>query len=180
MATMVLGGLWHGASWNFVIWGALHGGALAVNRAWSRRTVATPHIEHAAPQAPYRTAAHEPGKPAAAANVSIGHILAIVATFHFVCFAWIFFRAPTFGHATLMLARMGKLTVDSPNLAPKVLAVLALGFVTHFLPRRMLERTRDEFIACPAVVQGIALAVCAYVLHFASGAKAEPFIYGQF
>ena len=37
MLTMVLGGLWHGASWNFVIWGALHGGALAVNRAWARR-----------------------------------------------------------------------------------------------------------------------------------------------
>ena len=38
LLTMVLGGLWHGASWNFVIWGALHGGALAVNRAWQRRT----------------------------------------------------------------------------------------------------------------------------------------------
>ncbi|MBX3223140.1 MAG: MBOAT family protein, partial [Labilithrix sp.] len=36
LLTMVLGGLWHGASWNFVIWGALHGGALAVNRAWQR------------------------------------------------------------------------------------------------------------------------------------------------
>jgi len=158
MLTMVLGGLWHGASWNFVIWGALHGGALAANRAWSRSGT----------------------KTGPSSNVSTGHILAVVATFHFVCFAWIFFRAPTFAHATLMLGRMGRLTFDAPNLAPKVLAILALGFVTHFLPRRWLEGLRGLFVASPAVVQGVALALCAYLLHFASGAKAEPFIYGQF
>jgi alginate O-acetyltransferase complex protein AlgI len=162
MLTMVLGGLWHGASWNFVIWGGLPGGALAANRAWSRRRGAAPE------------------KRGASSNVSMGHILAIIATFHFVCFAWIFFRAPSFAHATLMLSRLGKLTFDSPNLAPKVLAILALGFITHFLPRRLVDRARDGFIASPAVVQGAALALCAYVLHFASGAKAEPFIYGQF
>ena len=155
MLTMVLGGLWHGASWNFVIWGALHGGALAVNRMWSRRD-----------------------RPRS--DISIGHIAAVAATFHFVCFAWIFFRAPTFAHATLMLGRMSKLTFDAPNLAPKVLAILALGLVTHFLPRRRLEDLRGLFVASPAVVQGVALALCAYLLHFASGAKAEPFIYGQF
>jgi alginate O-acetyltransferase complex protein AlgI len=161
MATMVLGGLWHGASWNFVIWGALHGGALAVNRAWSRRE----------PQA-----AAPPGET----GLTLGHVVSVIATFHFVCFAWIFFRAPTFAHATLMLERMSKLTVESPNLAPKVLAVLALGLVTHFFPRRWFERARDSFIQSPAVVQGVALAAFAYALHFAASAKAEPFIYGQF
>jgi D-alanyl-lipoteichoic acid acyltransferase DltB (MBOAT superfamily) len=160
MATMVLGGLWHGASWNFVIWGALHGGALAVNRAWARRS-AQP--------------GSEPG-----GSLTLAHVVAVVATFHFVCFAWIFFRAPTFGHATLMLARLARLTLDAPNLAPKVLAVLALGFVTHFVPQRWLDAARDRFIASPAVLQGVALALCAYALHFAAGAKAEPFIYGQF
>ena len=75
---------------------------------------------------------------------------------------------------------MSKLTFTSDNLAPKVLAVLALGFVTHFLPRRWLHQARDGFVRSPAVLQGVALAVCAYILHFAAGAKAEPFIYGQF
>lgn len=163
MATMVLGGLWHGASWNFVIWGALHGGALAVNRAFSRL-----------PRAP-DARGNVNAKPSPFANA-----VAVFATFHFVCFAWIFFRAPTFAHATLMLGRTSKLTFDAPNLAPKVLAVLALGFVTHFLPRRWFERTRDAFIVSPAVAQGALLAVFAYVLHFAAGVKAEPFIYGQF
>ena len=165
MLTMVLGGLWHGASWNFVIWGALHGGALAVNRMWSRLPPSTPR---------------RAGTAAPRWNVSIGHIIAVAATFHFVCFAWIFFRAPSFAHATLMLGRMSKLTFDAPNLAPKVLAVLALGLVTHFLPRRRLDGLRGLFVASPAVVQGAALALCAYLLHFASGAKTEPFIYGQF
>ena len=160
MATMVLGGLWHGASWNFVIWGALHGGALAVNRAWSRRAggAATKKAEES----------------------TIGIVISIFATFHFVCFAWIFFRAPTFAHATLMLERMSHLTLDSPNLAPKVLAVLALGFATHFMPRHWLNVARDTFVRSPAIVQGVTLAAFAYALHFASGSKAEPFIYGQF
>lgn len=172
MATMVLGGLWHGASWNFVIWGALHGGALAVNRAWQRRDGAE------ATRA--RAASARSEAPAGARGLTLGHVVSVVATFHFVCFAWIFFRAPTFAHATLMLARMGKLTFDAPNLAPKVLAVLALGLVTHFLPRSWLDRLRSVFVDSPAVVQGVALAVCAYALHFAAGSKAEPFIYGQF
>jgi alginate O-acetyltransferase complex protein AlgI len=153
LLTMVLGGLWHGASWNFVIWGALHGGALAVNRAWQRRHPAS------APSPLRRT-------------------LGIVATFHFVCFAWIFFRAPTFAHATALLYRFGQLTFSAPNLSARILAVLALGFVTHGLPRRLSGE--QTFRRAPAVVQGVALAVCAYVLHFAAAAKAEPFIYGQF
>jgi D-alanyl-lipoteichoic acid acyltransferase DltB (MBOAT superfamily) len=165
MLTMVLGGLWHGASWNFVIWGALHGGALAVNRAWARRPAARAHA-----------AKGEPGET----EIGPGTIVSVFATFHFVCFAWIFFRAPTFAHATLMLERMGKLTFDSPNLAPKVLAILALGFLTHFMPRTWFFRIRNTFVESPAVVQGVALAVFAYVLHFASGVKVEPFIYGQF
>lgn len=159
MATMVLGGLWHGASWNFVIWGALHGGALAVNRAWARRKGAPRHH---------------------ADELTIGTVIAVFATFHFVCFAWIFFRAPSFAHATLMLGRMGKLTLESPNLSPKVLGVLALGFATHFMPRHWFNVMRDTFVRSPAVVQGITLAAFAYALHFAAGSKAEPFIYGQF
>jgi alginate O-acetyltransferase complex protein AlgI len=155
LITMVLGGLWHGASWNFVIWGALHGGALAAHRAWHRT------------------------RPAAEPS-QVGRALGIIATFHFVCFAWIFFRAPTFSHATALLSRFGQLTFTAPNLSARVLAILALGFATHFLPRRLTGGSERTFLRAPAVAQGVALAVCAYLLHFASGAKAEPFIYGQF
>lgn len=177
LLTMVLGGLWHGASWNFVIWGALHGGALAVNRAWHRRPSAMAKIPKQA----------DHGKIEGGAEVkrgavvwTPGRVLAVFATFHFVCFAWIFFRAPTFGHAVLILGRMGKLTLSAPNLSARILAILALGFITHFLPAQAYRGAQSLFIRSPALVQGVALAVCAYVLHFAAGAKAEPFIYGQF
>jgi alginate O-acetyltransferase complex protein AlgI len=152
--TMVLGGLWHGASWNFVIWGALHGTMLGINRAWQRAGL--------------------PGVP---------RVVAIALTFHFVCFAWIFFRASTFEHATLVIGRIARVshfTTATPNLAPKVMAALAAGFVTHFFPRGWLDRIRDTFTRLPAVAQGVTLAFAAYALHFAAAAKAEPFIYGQF
>ncbi|MBS2019588.1 MAG: MBOAT family protein [Deltaproteobacteria bacterium] len=156
LATMVLGGLWHGASWNFVIWGALHGGALAVERAL--------------------TGKEDKSKPKSGLRAA----LSVFVVFHFVCFAWIFFRAKTFAHATLMITRIGKLTFETNNLAPKVIAVLLVAMVAHFVPKAWFERIRDAFIELPAVAQGIALAACAYALHFASGAKTEPFIYGQF
>ena len=75
MLTMVLGGLWHGASWTFVVWGFLHGLALGVQRAWSQR----------------RAARAEDGGPGPAARLaSWGLTMAIVGL------AWIFFKAPTF------------------------------------------------------------------------------------
>lgn len=166
LITMVLGGLWHGASWNFVIWGALHGGALAVNRALQRARA--------------RRAGAQPEAAAEGVGASLARALAVVATFHFVCFAWIFFRAPTFEHAALVIGRLGELSVSAPNLAPRILAVLALGLVTHFVPRALHVRAQEVFARSPGVVQGALLALCAYVLHFAAGAKAEPFIYGQF
>ncbi|HQY60596.1 MAG: MBOAT family protein [Myxococcales bacterium] len=187
MLTMVLGGLWHGASWNFVIWGALHGGALAVNRAWQRAREA-------------RLASLGVG-PATLATRDAAPLwrqaLAVLATFHFVCVAWIFFRAQTFAQAKLLLLRtvgvrevmdpvttelktVLSFTLTTPNLSAKVLLALALGFVTHFLPRRAYEGAYEAFRRSPAVLQGVMLAVVAYALHLAAGAKSEPFVYGQF
>ncbi len=206
MLTMVLGGLWHGASWNFVIWGALHGGALAVNRAWQRAR--TPRVEKTEKTA-YRTAAekvpegegkvlrkHERSNDDGA-KVTGRTVLSVLATFHFVCVAWVFFRAQTFGQAKLLLLRtvgvrqvvdpitaelktVLSFTVTSPNLSPKVMLVLLLGFVTHFMPKRAYEGAMNAFRRCPAVLQGVLLALAAYGLHLAAGAKSEPFVYGQF
>jgi alginate O-acetyltransferase complex protein AlgI len=155
MITMVLGGLWHGASWNFVIWGALHGGALAVTRMWQR--------------------ARGTGK-----RSLVLRLVCVVATFHFVCLAWIFFRAPTFAHAMVMIERIGALAGGVVNLAPKVLVVLAVGFVAHFVPKQWDDRIRETFSRSPSLAQGIVLAAAAIGIHLAAGAKVEPFVYGQF
>jgi alginate O-acetyltransferase complex protein AlgI len=152
LITMLLGGLWHGASWNFVIWGALHGVALAGTRMWQR----------------------------SGRKFQIPPILAVFLTFNYVCFAWIFFRAPTFAHATLMLSRIGHLTAGTENISAKVIAALLVAGVVHFIPRRWENILRDRFVVTPSLVQGILLAAAAYGVHLAAGAKAEPFVYGQF
>ncbi len=154
MITMVLGGLWHGASWNFVIWGALHGGALAATRMWQRR--------------------FGEGKARGA-----GRVLSTFLTFQYVCFAWIFFRAPTFGHARLVLARIAELTGGVPHLTWQIGAVMAVGAVTHWVPDGWLDRMKAWFAGAPAVVQGVLLALAALALNAAASTKA-PFIYGQF
>lgn len=87
LVTMTLGGLWHGASWNFVIWGMLHGAGLAATR-WVHERLGV------APAAPLL-------------NGRLYPLLATFATFHFVAFAWVFFRAPDLGGA---LAVFGALT----------------------------------------------------------------------
>ena len=155
MITMLLGGLWHGASWNFVIWGALHGGGLAATRMWQRR-----FPEHG--------------------ETFAGRVLATFLTFQLVCFAWIFFRAPTLGHALLVIERIGRHTMSAPNLSPRLLGVLATGFVIHLIPRDWDAKVRSWFVAMPAPAMGVVLALAAYGLHMAAGAKAEPFVYGQF
>jgi D-alanyl-lipoteichoic acid acyltransferase DltB (MBOAT superfamily) len=155
MITMLLGGLWHGASWNFVIWGGLHGVALAGTRIWQRR------FGDGAPRGLARGAA-------------------TFLTFHYVCFAWIFFRAPTFAHARLVLERIAHLSWGTANLSPQIFAVLAVALATHWVPDGWLGRVREGFARTPALVQGIVLALCALALHAAATTAAQPFVYGQF
>jgi D-alanyl-lipoteichoic acid acyltransferase DltB (MBOAT superfamily) len=155
LLTMVIGGLWHGASWNFVIWGALHGVALAAVRLWQR--------------------ARAPSK-----GTVVGRVLATLFTFHYVCFAWVFFRAPTFGHAKVVLARIATGGLGTTNLPVKAVVLIAIGLVLHFVPKKLDLRVRDLFVRAPIPVQGVLLAAAAVAVHVATGVKPEPFIYGQF
>jgi D-alanyl-lipoteichoic acid acyltransferase DltB (MBOAT superfamily) len=159
MITMVLGGLWHGASWTFVVWGALHGGALAATRMWQRA----------------RGSAGRARSPRGA-RAWLGPIL----TFHFVCLGWLFFRAPTLAHAGLALAQLGRGTWSLDHVTPRVLAVLGTAAALHLVPRDWEARVRETFVRTPAPLQGVVLAALAMALHLAAAAKPEPFVYGQF
>ena len=83
MVTMLLGGLWHGAAWTFVVWGALHGGYLCINHAWSRF----------GPSAPPRIA-------------PLAKFVSLVLTFISVVVAWVFFRADSLTQAQFILSKM--------------------------------------------------------------------------
>ncbi|HEV7635928.1 MAG TPA: MBOAT family protein [Bradyrhizobium sp.] len=83
MITMVLGGLWHGAAWTFVIWGALHGLYLCINHAWNKY-----------------------GPPVAPRFAPLAHVAAVLLTFLSVVIAWVFFRADSLPSALYVLTRM--------------------------------------------------------------------------
>ncbi|HVU04474.1 MAG TPA: MBOAT family protein [Polyangiaceae bacterium] len=159
LLTMLLGGLWHGANWTFVVWGGLHGGALAVTRALSRRRE--------------RLGIAETSSVAA-------RLLYGVLTFHFVCFAWIFFRADTFRGARAVLATLATGTTFHPNLPLPVLGVLALGLGSHFVPEAWYARSRSGFAGLPAVAQGACLVLAAAFIREMESAEVVPFVYFQF
>jgi alginate O-acetyltransferase complex protein AlgI len=161
MITMLLGGLWHGASWTFVVWGGIHGGALSLTRMFQE----------------WREAR---GSPPRRSSSPLVHLACVAGTFHLVCAAWIFFRAESFQKAAQMFAQIGSLSTHHENLHLEVLAVLAIGLISHWLPEKWYLATRDSFTRMPAPVQGVALFCAALALREMATAEAVPFVYFQF
>ena len=280
--TMLLGGLWHGASWSFIVWGLLHGGGLAVTRAYQRRAEASGgggrmmvvcvvvfsagaamHLaaREAAlwssvwvdlilawsysvplwaaltawlaggdqpavagrpmPQAPLvarllgaaavlglfaalRDGASQMWLPLCVAAAALAWIadaaevgpdqasasrwlgwavrrgLGVVLVFHYVCLAWIFFRAQTFAGALAILERLAALEFDVPNIIPAIQLALVAAVLGHFYAPRTFAWWRDRFVTAPAVLQGAALAAAAVVLRELAVPHIVPFIYFQF
>jgi D-alanyl-lipoteichoic acid acyltransferase DltB (MBOAT superfamily) len=105
MITMLLGGLWHGAAWTFVVWGALHGAYLCINHAWNRfGPKVTPRLQ--------------PGTTFAGA----------VLTFLAVVVAWVFFRADDVDSAIYVLVRMA----DPTRLALGRVEIANLAFIAFY------------------------------------------------
>jgi D-alanyl-lipoteichoic acid acyltransferase DltB (MBOAT superfamily) len=109
MTTMVLGGLWHGAGWNFVIWGALHGGFLVIHQFWQGVWRKFPARSLSLPR--------------------LGHFFSAALTFVCVVFAWVYFRAPDIGNGNRIIA--GMLGASGVSLPEAIMA--RLGPVGKFL-----------------------------------------------
>jgi alginate O-acetyltransferase complex protein AlgI len=105
MITMLLGGLWHGAAWTFVVWGALHGAYLCINHAWNR------FVPDIAPRL----------QPVAASAGAVLTFLAVVV-------AWVFFRADDMDSAIYVLVRMA----DPTRLALGRAEIANLGFIAFY------------------------------------------------
>jgi D-alanyl-lipoteichoic acid acyltransferase DltB (MBOAT superfamily) len=153
-ATMLLGGLWHGASWNFVIWGALHGGVLAAERLWRD----------------YRPRGwRELPKP-----------LGILLTFHFVTLTWIFFRSPGFEDALAFLGGIAAGNWSATILTPLGLVLIAMGMALHFLPADGTRRIAIRARALPAAAAGALTGFAILIVDAMRPEGVAPFIYYQF
>jgi len=158
MLTMLIGGLWHGAAWTFVVWGGLHGAALAGERWWRERRGA------AAPRAT--------GWPLWRARI---------LTFHFVCLAWIFFRSDSFASAWDMIeglfTQWGR---PSPLVTSGVLLALAVGIGSQYLPARVPRILMARFSRLPVLAQATVLALALMLTSVLGPEGVAPFIYFQF
>ncbi len=284
--TMLIGGLWHGPRWTYVVWGALHGFGLAVTRYFQRRTAAEPEralqlviacfgialggfavqrfalpadigvwpqlvvvwlyatplwavltawlgadqVVTDAPVTSTRTAAvlatalrcvmcsmflatlaalqwgdewtwipaalvvwalalaadivercpRDARQTLLAVVAVLRRGLAVVLVFAYVCLAWIFFRATSFGNALDVLRQIAGGEPGHANAGPIVMMLLTIGVLAHFFADGSFRWLRERFCALPAVAQGAVLCGAALVLRELAHPKVVPFIYFEF
>ena len=159
MITMLLGGLWHGASWRFVIWGALHGVALSIHKWFSSK---------------WRFK-----------NKPVLNFACVFVTFHFVCFCWILFRAADLTIASEMLTQI--FSHFSLAVLPDfiigykvVLFLMVLGFVLHFLPDDMSQVVEQRVVNMSLIGKAACIVAVIVIVIQAKSAEVQPFIYFQF
>jgi alginate O-acetyltransferase complex protein AlgI len=152
MVVMLLGGLWHGAAWTFVVWGAIHGVLLVLHR---RRALRPGH------------------RPLPA-------VIGVLATFHAVTFAWIFFRASSLTEAWDVIGAIAAGPLSGLEAGP--VALVAAAALATLALDRVVVRHGDEsgLVRTPALLQGSAVGAMAVALIVFSGTTPVPFVYFQF
>jgi alginate O-acetyltransferase complex protein AlgI len=174
MVTMLLGGLWHGANWTFVVWGGLHGTYLIVQHAWTGVAAQFARTCLALPPFASRSFATLPG---ARWMRTVQRVAAGLFVFTLVNVTWIFFRSPDFATAFryiegLLAFRMG----GEGSLAPLLLLIVFTLAID--LPQAIAE---DEYVFLNWPVYRRAVAAAAgLLLLLAGGSTNAPFIYFQF
>jgi len=154
LVTMLLGGLWHGAGWTFVLWGAIHGIGLVVERA-------IPGLLG--------------GEPS-----PFGRVVRTLVTFHLVCAGWVFFRAVDLGRAVEVFAGLGGSWTSAPTIGLGVVLLLLVGAATQFVPAGMADAWWDRATRLPVPLQAIGVIVAILVFDLLGPDGVKPFLYFAF
>ncbi len=165
LITMLLGGLWHGAAIRFVLWGALHGTALALHKIWLTLV---------------------PSAKASGSEMSLtGRILGMVLTFHIVCLGWLLFRADSMATVQLMLTQI--FTSFGTALIPQILSgysvllgLLLAGYILHLLPSSLNAWACRTLHRGGFALQVVVVVVIIWCVMQTQSADIQPFIYFQF
>jgi D-alanyl-lipoteichoic acid acyltransferase DltB (MBOAT superfamily) len=159
MITMLLGGLWHGASWNMVLWGFMHGLALAIEKLFNI--------------------------PEKIAKSPILRIIGIFITFHIWAFTFIFFRAQSFQHAIDMLTQIftyfqAEVLFQFVSGYSLVFVLILIGFITHYTPAKIEEYLKDKLANASLITQSAILTLVIWIVVQFKALDVHPFIYFQF
>lgn len=156
--TMLLGGFWHGAEWNFLIWGAFHGVGQAIGKLikTNRNEGKSKLLKLAAP-------------------------FRFLFMFNFVCIGWIFFRAQGFNSA-MNIFQVIFSGAESTNgiLTPFILFLLFGSLALQFFPDKWDDKIKSVYSRFPIVVQGIIFGLWLIMLQILKPDGVMPFIYFQF
>lgn len=165
--TMLLGGLWHGAGFRFILWGAMHGAALGIHKLY-----------------------HQLRTPQANQNENpirqfLKTTLSILFTFHFVCFCWIFFRAPNMHTAIQLIHQIifnfnPQVFFDFVIGYKNVLIVMLLGFGLHLIPKSVESKTQSIVTNLPLSLKAVFLILVILLVVQFKSSEIQPFIYFQF
>jgi alginate O-acetyltransferase complex protein AlgI len=158
MITMILGGIWHGASWRMGLWGAVHGVGMCLTRIfWWKVGMPTGKMPF------WRVAT------------------AWFFTFMSVMLARIFFRAETMGSAYRIFEGLVPTdTWQAPNVTPRVLIVLCIATALHFGPSNLFQSISRFFVMLPIPVRAAALIGVVLVVKKVADFEVQPYIYFQF
>ena len=161
LITMLLGGLWHGAAWRFIIWGGLHGLGLMLHKGWKRIS-------------PFRKG-----------RAGTAMFIPVFITFNFVSFCWIFFRAENMDNVKLIFDRLlnawgGIDMIGFIRMYYGVIVVILTGYILHFLPATIKESYRGLFIRTPLPVKLLIVYILAIAMYNFQLSGVQPFIYFRF
>ena len=155
MLTMVIGGLWHGAAWTFVLWGALHGVGLAIERWWGELQ------GHSQSDSFGARAARR------------------LLTFHVVCLGWVLFRSDSVATAGTILGRLGDWG-PAPSVTPAVVLLVAGTLGIQYLPPGLRLQMRVAFSRLRPAAMAAILGGLLLVIDALGPEGVAPFIYFQF
>ena len=163
LITMVLGGLWHGASQNFVMWGAMNGIALIIYKYWRKISF-------------YENS-----------NRWYAHLWKVFLTFNFITFTRIWFKLADDGLPQRMLTQIAQHFNFSWDALVQILStyqavfwIMLFGFIVHWLPDSVKKLWEKAFTRLSLPLQAVAVSIIVFLLYQAVGAESAPFVYLQF
>ncbi len=161
MLTMLIGGFWHGASWQFVIWGGLNGIAIVIYKQWKKIS------------------------PLTNVNNWLTRFYGIFLTFNFITFTRIWFRADSMEKANSIMYQIAN-AFDFSQISViissywKIFAVMVLALIIHWLPSNIKDNYKNIFINTPNWVKVMTVVLAVFLIYQVRSADIQPFIYFQF